>query len=94
MLIERSFRFYLDHNATLTNLATICNYIQTIYKGGEINEAEMKEMRPKAAQVGRVHGLSKIHKKYTDLPSFRPIIDTINTPHNGAGKFLTRLLHP
>ena len=54
----------------------------------------MKEMRPKAAQVGRVHGLSKIHKKYTDLPSFRPIIDTINTPHNGAGKFLTRLLHP
>ena len=49
LLIERSFRFYLDHDATLTNLATICNYIQTIYKGGEINEAEMKEMRPKAA---------------------------------------------
>ena len=54
----------------------------------------MKEMRPKAAQVGRAHGLPKIHKKYTDLPSFRPIIDTTNTPHCGVGKFLTRLLNP
>ena len=53
----------------------------------------MKEMRPKAAQVGRAHGLPKIHKKYTDLPSFGPIIDTTNTPHHGVGKFLTRLLN-
>ena len=54
----------------------------------------MKEMRPKAAQVGRAHSLPKIHKKDTDLPSFRPIIDTTNTPHCGVGKFLTRLLNP
>ena len=54
----------------------------------------MKEMRPKAAQVGRAHSLPKIHKKYTDLPSFRPVIDTRNTPHYGVGKFLTRLLNP
>ena len=54
----------------------------------------MKEMGAKAAQVGRAHGLPKIHRKYTDLPSFRPIIDTTNTPHYGVGKFLTRLLSP
>ena len=84
----------LDHDPTLTNLVTIRNYIQTIYKRGEITETEMKEIRPKAAQVGRAHGLPKIHKKYTDLPSFRPIIDTTNTPHYGVGKFLTRLLNP
>ena len=29
-----------------------------------------KEMRPKAAQVGKAHDLSKIHKKYTYLPIF------------------------
>ena len=51
-------------------------------------------MRPKSAQVGRTHGLPKILKRYTDLPSFRPIIDTTNTPHYGFGKFLTRLLNP
>ena len=50
-------------------------------------------MRPKAAQVGRSHGLPKIHKKYTDLPSFRSIIDTTSTHHCGVGKFLTRLLN-
>ena len=51
-------------------------------------------MRPKAPQVGRAHGLPKIHKSYNTLPSFRPIIDTTNTPHYGVGKFLTRLLSP
>ena len=41
----------------------------------------MKEMKPKSAQVGRARGLPKIHKKYTDLSSFPPKIDTENTPH-------------
>ena len=50
--------------------------------------------RPKVAQVGRAHGLPKIHKKYIDLPNSRPIIDTTNTPDYGVGKFLTRLLNP
>ena len=43
----------LDHDSTLISLVTIRNYIQIIYKRGEINEAEMKEMRPKSAQVER-----------------------------------------
>ena len=65
----------LDYDPTLINLANIRNYIQTIYKRGEINETEMKEMWPKVAQVERAHSLPKIHKKYIDLPSFRPIIN-------------------
>ena len=51
-------------------------------------------MRPKFAQVGRAHGLPKIHKHYDNIPPFRPIIDTTNTPHYGVGKFLTNLLNP
>ena len=54
----------------------------------------MKEMKPKSVQVGRAHGLPKIHKNYADLRSFRPIIDTTNTPHYGFGNFLFRLLNP
>ena len=34
----------LDHDPTLTNLPTVRNYIQTIYKRGEINETEMTEI--------------------------------------------------
>ena len=41
----------LDHDPTLTNLATICSYIQTICKLAEISETEIKEKSPKAAQV-------------------------------------------
>ena len=55
---------------------------------------EKKEMRPKASQVRRGHSLPKIHKSYNTLPSFQPIVDTTNTPHDGVGKFLTRLLSP
>ena len=57
----------LDHDPTLTNLVTIRNYIQTIYKRGEITETEMKEIRLKAAQVGRAHGLPKIYTKSTQI---------------------------
>ena len=91
---DRKKRQVLDHGLNLTNLATICYYIRTIYKRGKVNEIAMKEMRPKSAQVGRAYGLPKIHKRYTDLPSFGSIIDTTNTPHNGVGKFLTGLLNP
>ena len=85
LFVDRKKFQVLDHDPTLTNFWTICNYIQTIYKRNEINEnrneTEMKEMKPKSAQVGRARGLPKIHKKYTDLSSFPPKIDTENTPH-------------
>ena len=51
-------------------------------------------MRPKAAQICRAYGLLKIRKPFQHLPKFRPIIDTINTPYHGIGKFLKSLLNP
>ena len=51
-------------------------------------------MRPKKAQIGWVYGLPKIHKPFQHLLKFRLIIDTINTPCQGIGKFLTSLLNP
>ena len=50
-------------------------------------------MYPKAAQIGRGHGLPKMHKEFDVIPKFRPIIDT-GTPHYGVGKFLSNLLKP
>ena len=51
-------------------------------------------MRPQAASFGRAHGAPKTHKDFTDLPTFRPIIDTTTTPHYNVGKFLASLLNP
>ena len=65
-----------------------------MFNRGEINEDDQKLMRPRSAQIGRAHGLPKIHKEYTNLPPFRPIIDTTNTPYYEVGKFLTSLLEP
>ena len=44
--------------------------------------------------IGIAYGLPKIFKPFQHLPKFRPIIDTINTPYHGIGKFLTSLWNP
>ena len=50
-------------------------------------------MRPKNGKLARTHGLPKIHKEYSNIPKFRPIVDTIRTPHYSTGKFLMNLLN-
>ena len=50
-------------------------------------------MRPKFGQIGRAHRLPKIHKQFNNIPSFRPIVDTTNTPHYNVGKYLANLLN-
>ena len=88
----QSLERFFDERKKYMFQITIQLYIHTMCKRGEINDTEMTEMRPKAAKVGRANGLPKIHRNYTDLPSFQPIIDTTNTLHYGVGK--THLLKP
>ena len=40
------------------------------------------------------YGLPKIHKEYSNIPKFIPIVDTTGMPHYSAGKVLTNLLNP
>ena len=49
-------------------------------------------MRPMSAQLGRAYGLPKIHKVFTNIPKFHPIIDTNNTPYYKIGQYLSSLL--
>ena len=51
-------------------------------------------MKLKNAKPARVHLLPKIHKEFTNVPKFRPIIDTTGTTHCLVGKFLSQLLSP
>ena len=36
-------------------------------------------MRPKNAKPARAHGFHKIHNEFSNIPKFRPIIDTTGT---------------
>ena len=83
----------LNHDPTLTNLKTIQSYLKTMLKRGEITEDEEKLMRQKFAHIGRAHGLPRTHKTFTNVPPFRPIIDTSNALHYEMGKFLANLLN-
>ena len=51
-------------------------------------------MIPKNVNQARAHGLPKTHKGFTDIPKFRPIIDTIATNHCLVEKYLANLLIP
>ena len=51
--------------------------LTALFKRGEVKK---KQIRRTATQLGRDHGLVKIHKGYNDVPKFRPIIGTTNSP--------------
>ena len=51
-------------------------------------------IRPKNAKPARAHGLPKIHKEFSNIPKFRPIIDATGTTHCLVGKYLAILLNP
>ena len=87
---DRSKFKLLHKGPTLTRLKTVQNYVNTIFTRNKISEEEKKQLRPMAAQLGRAHVLSKTHKAYANLSSFRPIMDTTSTPC----KFLLSLLQP
>ena len=78
----------LDHDPSIRNLTTSRNYIQAIYKHGENDKKEMKEMRPKVAQAGRAHGLSNT-KKYA---MFRSVKDKI--PTRGKSNIIDKIKCP
>ena len=79
----------LPTDPTPTRLNTLQNYLSKLLNQGEISESEYSLLRPKHA-----HAVPKIHKQYTTLPKFRPIVDTTNTTHYNVGKFLSNLLNP
>ena len=90
---ESKFR-KVDRDPTHTRIGTTKTYINTMMNRGEITENEKQLMRPKGAVRARARGMPKTHKPFDLLPSFRPVIDTMNTPYNGIGQFLTNILHP
>ena len=84
----------LDKDQTLQSLDTVQNYLSTLFNRWEISNDEKKKHASKFAQIGRAHVLLKTHKKFEDLPTFRPKVDTTNTPYYGIAKILANLWNP
>lgn len=84
----------LNNNQKLTRRNTLQIYFNKLSKRSEIKKCECDIMRPNNAKPARTHGLPKIHKNFTDVPKFRPIIDTTGTSHCVVGKYLANLLNP
>ena len=93
-LFNDTSKFTLIHEEPkFRNLLTVQTYTYTLQKRNEITK-DKNLRRPKFAQIGRAHGLPKIHKDYQDIPSFLPIVNTTSTPYYGIAEFLSSLLNP
>ena len=79
---------------TLMRMNSLQRYLNGLFNKGEISEQEKKDMRPMAVQLGRAHGLPKMHKEFDTIPKFRRIINTTGTPYDDVGKYLAKLLNP
>ena len=90
---RKKFRLQ-DKDPTNSRLTSVQNYIRNIHKRGEINESDYKKVYPKSAKIARAYGTAKIHKTYDNIPSFRPMIDTIDSTHYLIGQFISKLLNP
>ena len=84
----------VDIEPTISQINTIKKYLNTMFNQGEITAKEKRTIGPTGAVRARACGMPKTHKKFTTLPSFRPVIDTINTPYYGIGQYLNTLLQP
>ena len=66
--------------------------LDNLHKRNEITEAEEKQMRPMSAQLGRTHDLPKVHKVFTNITKFRPVIDSTIRSYYKIGKYLPSVL--
>ena len=69
------------------------SYLRTLLKRNEMTKDEFDMIRPKNAKPARAHGLAKVHKEFSNISKFRPIIDTTGTTHCLVGKYLASLLN-
>ena len=81
LFVDKSKFKCLHKEPTITKFNSLLNYPYILNKHGQINYEQKKQTRPATAQIGRAHGFPKTYQQYTNLPKFRPITDTTNTPY-------------
>ena len=70
LLADRNKCKRIDKDPAIMRLDAVQSLINKVFNPCEIYEGQKKLMRPKAAQIARAYGLSKIHKPFQRLPNF------------------------
>ncbi|CAF4505384.1 unnamed protein product, partial [Rotaria magnacalcarata] len=68
---------------------SLINLLKRLLKQGSIAGEFFNMTSPKGSNLGRLYGLTKVHKD--NLPS-RPVLSAIGTFSYGLGKALTQML--
>ena len=79
LFIDKKKFKQIEKDPTMAQLSTLQNYLRSLLKQGELTEEQYKNLRPQNTRAGRAHTLPKMHKTFTVLPKFRPIVHTTST---------------
>ena len=74
-------------------MKSLQSYHRNLVKINKITKTDFDMIRPKNAKPVRAHGLTKIHKEFSNIPKFRPIIDQTGTTQCLVEKSLASLLN-
>ena len=84
----------IHKDPTMTQLSTLQIYSRLLFKQGELTEEQYEKLCSQNARVARAYALPKIHKTFTVLLKFRPIVDMTSTCYCNVGSYLTDLVNP
>ena len=82
----------LNEDPTISRETSLQNKLRALKKKGFFNEAEYEKIYPTGSVPARIYGLPKMHKQYTEFPSFRPIVSSLGTFNYNLAVFLGNLL--
>ena len=88
----------IDQNKWLNYIVNLENklkeHFRALYRDNKISEDEFKSFCPISTRPGILYGQPKVHKTVTNnIPQFRPILSTINTPVYKLAKFWFLFCH-
>ena len=82
-------------NFVINSQDKIKNILKSLHDEESLPDILYKKISPVGCCPGILYGQAKVHKPViNNCPSFRPILDAINTPSYKLAKFLVPILSP
>ena len=82
-------------NFVINSQGKIKKVLKSLYDKESLTDMLYEKISPVGCRSGILYGQAKVHKSViNNCPSFRPILDAINTPSYKLEKFLLAILSP
>ena len=94
-ILENNNKFKeLKKDPTLLKEGQLERFVKTLKKQGVFDDSTSENIYPVGSQPSRLYRTPKLQKLFTDVPSFCPIVSSINSFNYNVAKHFCNLLQP